>query len=208
VPDEFLYDPVTKSYGDPSKRPEINSSTIEFIAPPEYTLRPPPPAMYLYLLDVSRNAINTGYLAAFCETLAENLEKIPGDARAQIGFITYSNSIHFYNLSEALSQPRMLIYPDIDELQLPMPDSLMVNLQENREAVASFLQALPTYFADTYETDSALGAALTAAYQLLKPTGGRISVFQSCLPNVGVGALKPRGESIDKVSTIHSISGF
>jgi protein transport protein SEC24 len=39
LPDEFLFDPVTRSYGDPSKRPEINSSTIEFIAPPEYTVR-------------------------------------------------------------------------------------------------------------------------------------------------------------------------
>jgi protein transport protein SEC24 len=38
LPDEFLFDPVTRSYGDPSKRPEINSSTIEFIAPPEYTV--------------------------------------------------------------------------------------------------------------------------------------------------------------------------
>lgn len=38
VPEEFLFDPVTKTYGDPTKRPEINSSTIEFIAPPEYTV--------------------------------------------------------------------------------------------------------------------------------------------------------------------------
>ena len=38
VPDEFLFDPVTRTYGDPSKRPEINSATIEFIAPPEYTV--------------------------------------------------------------------------------------------------------------------------------------------------------------------------
>ncbi len=206
MPDEFLYDPVTKSYGDPSKRPEINSSTIEFIAPPEYTLRPPPPAIYLYLLDVSRNAVNTGYLASFCETLAENLDKIPGDARAQIGFLTFSSSIHFYTLSDALSQPRMLICPDIDELTLPMPDSLMVNLQENKESIVSFLQALPNYFVDTYETDSALGPALTAAYQLLKPTGGRISVFQSCLPNLGPGGLKPRSETVDNVKIIKQIA--
>ena len=156
--------------------------------------------MYLYLLDVSRNAVNTGYLATFCETLVENLDKIPGDARAQIGFITYSSSIHFYNLSDALTQPKMMICPDIDELTLPMPDSLMVNLTENKESILNFLQALPGYFTDTYETDSALGSALTAAYQLLKPTGGRISVFQSCLPNLGVGALKPRAESVDKDS--------
>ena len=201
MPEEFLFDPVTRSYGDPSKRPEINSSTIEFIAPSEYTLRPPPPAVYLYLLDVSHNAINTGYLQNFCETLIENLDKIPGDSRAQIGFITYSNSIHFYNLSDQLSQPKMMIYPDLEDLQLPMPDGLMVNLNENRESIHQFLQALPTYFRDTYETDSALGTALTAAYQLLKNTGGRISIMQTCLPNVGIGGLKQREENIDKDSS-------
>jgi protein transport protein SEC24 len=203
LPDEFLFDPVTRSYGDPSKRPEINSSTIEFIAPNEYTLRPPPSAMYLYLLDVSHNAINTGYLASFCETLLENLEKIPGDSRTQIGFITYSSSVHFYNLNitESLTQPRMLIYPDLEDLELPMPDSLMVNLQENKESIQQFLASLPNLFAETFETDSALGTALNSAFLLLKQTGGRISIMQTCLPNVGVGALKVRDESIDKDST-------
>jgi len=36
VPEEFQYDPVSKTYGDPTRRPEIKSSTIEFIAPSEY----------------------------------------------------------------------------------------------------------------------------------------------------------------------------
>ena len=37
VPEEFqYYDPVSKTYGDPTRRPEIKSSTIEFIAPSEY----------------------------------------------------------------------------------------------------------------------------------------------------------------------------
>ena len=162
--------------------------------------------MYLYLLDVSRNALNTGYLANFCETLAENLEKIPGDARAQVGFITYSSSIHFYNMSDALSQPRMMIYPDLDELILPMPDSLMVNLHENRESIANFLQSMPSLFNNTFETDSALGSALQAAYHLLKTTGGRISVFQTCLPNSGLGSLKPRSENVDKVFEFYLVN--
>lgn len=202
MPDEFLFDPVTRTYGDPSKRPEINSSTIEFIAPAEYTLRPPPPAMYLYLLDVSHNAIDTGYLSSFCETLLENLDKIPGDTRTQIGFITYASSIHFYSISDAYSQAKMMVYPDIigEDLVLPLPDQLMSNLSENKESVRTFLQQLPDMFATSYETDSALGTALNAAFQLLKPTGGRITVMQTCLPNVGAGALKVRDESIDKDS--------
>lgn len=36
VPDEFQYDPMSNSYGDPTRRPEIKNATIEFIAPAEY----------------------------------------------------------------------------------------------------------------------------------------------------------------------------
>ena len=36
VPEEFSYDPVSKTYGEPQRRPEIRASTIEFIAPSEY----------------------------------------------------------------------------------------------------------------------------------------------------------------------------
>lgn len=39
MPDEFAYDPVTKTYGEPQRRPEIKSSTIEFIAPSDYMVR-------------------------------------------------------------------------------------------------------------------------------------------------------------------------
>lgn len=36
VPEEFQFDPVSKSFGDPTRRPEVKTSTIEFIAPSEY----------------------------------------------------------------------------------------------------------------------------------------------------------------------------
>lgn len=36
VPGEFLIDPYTKTLGDPSRRPEILNSTIEYIASQDY----------------------------------------------------------------------------------------------------------------------------------------------------------------------------
>nr|XP_035969835.1 protein transport protein Sec24A-like [Halichoerus grypus] len=49
-------------------------------------------------------------------------------------------------------------------------------------------------FTKTLETQSALGPALQAAFKLMSPTGGRMSVFQTQLPTLGVGALRPREE--------------
>lgn len=37
-------------------------------------LRPPQPAVYLFVLDVSHNAVETGYLNVVCQTLLENLD--------------------------------------------------------------------------------------------------------------------------------------
>uniref|UniRef100_T1J206 Sec23/Sec24 trunk domain-containing protein n=1 Tax=Strigamia maritima TaxID=126957 RepID=T1J206_STRMM len=192
LPDEFLYDPVSKNYGDPNRRPEIKSATIEFIAPSEYMLRPPQPAVYLFVLDVSRVATDTGYLKVFCDILAEELDKIPGDTRTQIGFITYDSCIHFYNLSEGLSQPQMMVVSDVDEIFLPYPENLLVNLSESKELIQDLIQQLPLKFMESQNPDSAMGAALQAAFKLISPTGGRITVFQCSMPNFGPGSVKSR----------------
>lgn len=194
VPEEFMYNPLTRVYGEPHKRPEVQNATIEFMAPSEYMLRPPQPPVYLFVFDVSHNAIETGYLNSVCQSLLDNLDLLPGNTRTKIGFITFDSTIHFYSLQEGLSQPQMLIVSDIDDVFIPMPENLLVNLNESKELVQDLLKTLPQMFTKTLETQSALGPALQAAFKLMSPTGGRMSVFQTQLPTLGVGALKPREE--------------
>merc|ERR1719464_927065 len=192
LPEEFLYDPVSKSYGDPERRPECKSATIEFIAPSEYMLRPPQPAVYVFCLDVSRSAVETGYLKVFCDVLLEELEKLPGDSRTHIGFLTYDRVVHFYSLPDGATQPTQLTVCDIDDMFLPSPSDLLVNLNEARGLIHQLLEELPGMFKDTNETTSALGAALQAAYKMTSPTGGRVTVFQHTLPTIGPGAVSQR----------------
>ncbi|XP_037365460.1 protein transport protein Sec24B isoform X2 [Talpa occidentalis] len=201
VPEEFMYNPLTRSYGEPHKRPEVQNSTVEFIASSDYMLRPPQPAVYLFVLDVSHNAVEAGYLTILCQSLLENLDKLPGDSRTRIGFMTFDSTIHFYNLQEGLSQPQMLIVSDIDDVFLPTPDSLLVNLYESKELIRDLLNALPSMFTNTRETHSALGPALQAAFKLMSPTGGRVSVFQTQLPSLGAGLLQSREDPNQRSST-------
>uniref|UniRef100_A0A2K5PBA3 SEC24 homolog B, COPII coat complex component n=1 Tax=Cebus imitator TaxID=2715852 RepID=A0A2K5PBA3_CEBIM len=201
VPEEFMYNPLTRSYGEPHKRPEVQNSTVEFIASSDYMLRPPQPAVYLFVLDVSHNAVEAGYLTILCQSLLENLDKLPGDSRTRIGFMTFDSTIHFYNLQEGLSQPQMLIVSDIDDVFLPTPDSLLVNLYESKELIKDLLNALPNMFTNTRETHSALGPALQAAFKLMSPTGGRVSVFQTQLPSLGAGLLQSREDPNQRSST-------
>ncbi|XP_039293836.1 protein transport protein Sec24A isoform X2 [Nilaparvata lugens] len=192
LPDEFQFDPQTKTYGDPSRRPEIRNATIEFIAPSEYMVRPPQPAIYLFLLDVSRLGAECGYLQVVCQTLLQELDQLPGDARTSVGFIAYDSAVHFYSMADGLNRPHQMTVVDINDMFLPCPDNLIVNLSENIDLVRDLLTHLPTQYAESYDTESALGAALQAAYKLLAPTGGRVTVFQARLPSVGPGALASR----------------
>lgn len=77
-------------------------------------LRPPQPAVYLFLLDISRLAIESGYLHTVCEVLSSLLSSLPGDARTQIGFIAYNSTLHFFSLAEGLSQPHEMVVLDVD----------------------------------------------------------------------------------------------
>ena len=36
VPQEFLFDPITKTYGDPRRRPEVRFGTVEYAATSDY----------------------------------------------------------------------------------------------------------------------------------------------------------------------------
>ncbi|XP_055854481.1 protein transport protein Sec24A [Episyrphus balteatus] len=192
LPDDFQFDPATKTYGDVTRRPEVRASTIEFIAPSEYMLRPPQPAIYLFLFDVSIIAQQSGYLENACNVLSKHLTDMPGDARAQVGFIAYNSEVHFYSMAEGYNQPHEMTLIDIDDPFLPRPDNLLVNLKECKDLVKDLLVQLPERFAGTHDPGSALGAALQVAYKLMQASGGRITVFQTCLPNKGPGALEAR----------------
>jgi len=143
---------------------------VEFIAPSEYMLRPPQPAIFLFVLDVSFNAIETGYLHLVCKLLKENLEKMPGDLRTLIGFITFDSTVHFYSLKSKLSQPQMNIVSDLEDIFLPSPDDLLVNLNESKELVTQLLDSLPSMFNNSHNVYSATGAALQAALKLVVST--------------------------------------
>ena len=40
-----------------------------------------------------------------CEIIKNNLDKMPGDSRALIGFLTFNKSVNFYNLRVSMFIP-------------------------------------------------------------------------------------------------------
>ncbi|CAH1759678.1 6947_t:CDS:10 [Entrophospora sp. SA101] len=193
VPPQFDWDIQTNQQADRWKRAELNHAVVEFVAPTEYMVRPPQPPVYLFVIDVSFPAIQSGAVATAARTILESLDRIPNEEnRTKIGFITVDTSLHFYSLNSNASEPQMLVVSDLEDIFLPRPDDLLVNLKESRTVVEALLSRLGDTFKDTQIVNNALGSALLAAYKLISPIGGKIVVLQSSLPNINPGALKSR----------------
>ncbi|XP_010521258.1 PREDICTED: protein transport protein Sec24-like At4g32640 isoform X2 [Tarenaya hassleriana] len=160
---------------DADERPELCRGSVEFVATKEYMVRDPMPAAYFFLIDVSMNAVQTGATAAACNAIQQVISDLPEGPRTFVGIATFDSTIHFFNLKRALQQPLMLIVPDVEDVYTPLETDVVVPLSEESKT-----------------PDSAFGAAVKAAFLAMKSTGGKLMVFQSVLPSVGVGALSSR----------------
>ncbi|CAI8616566.1 unnamed protein product [Vicia faba] len=195
VPSEYYAQlDATGQRVDLNERPELTKGTVEFVAPTEYMVRPPMPPLYFFLIDVSVSAARSGMIAVVAQTIKSCLDELPGFSRTQIGFATFDSTIHFYNMKSCLTQPQMLVVSDLDDIFIPLPDDLLVNLSESRSVVESFLDSLPTMFQDNVNVESAFGPAIKAALMVMSQLGGKLLIFQNTLPSLGIGRLKLRGD--------------
>ncbi|KAG1368068.1 protein transport protein Sec24-like [Cocos nucifera] len=181
---------------DIDQRPELSKGSVEFVAPTEYMVRPPMPPLYFFLIDVSISAVRCGLFEIVAKTIKSCLDELPGFPRTQIGFLTFDSTLHFHNLKSSLTQPQMLVVADLDDIFLPLPDDLLVNLSDSRHVVDALLDILPSMFQDNANVESALGPALKAAFMVMSQLGGKLLVFQSTLPSLGVGRLRLRGDDL------------
>lgn len=192
--DYFAHLDATGRRIDTDQRPELTNGSVEFVAPTEYMVRPPMPPLYFFLIDVSVSAVRSGMLEVVAQTIKSCLDDLPGFPRTQIGFITFDSTIHFYNMKSTLTQPQMMVVSDVDDIFVPLPDDLLVNLSESRTVAESFLDSLPSMFQDTMNVESAFGPALKAAFMVMSQLGGKLLIFQNSLPSIGVGRLRLRGD--------------
>ena len=61
----------------------------------------------------------------------------------------------------------MMVVSDLDDIFIPLPDDLLVNLSESRPVVDAFLDSLPSMFQDNVNVESAFGPALKAAFMVM-----------------------------------------
>lgn len=106
---------------------ELQYASVEIVAPDEYCVRPPQFPAYIFVINVNKQLIESNILNNICNTIKqiindnENNNNFTKTQQTQIGFITYSDKIHYYSLKSNLSKPKMFVINDINDALIPIP---------------------------------------------------------------------------------------
>ncbi|CAB0034907.1 unnamed protein product [Trichogramma brassicae] len=201
---------------DRHERPELVLGTFEYVALKEYcrnNVLPKPPAL-IFVIDVSYNNVKSGFVNLLCSQMKNILRNLPVDvgqtkSNMKVGFITYNNSIHFYNCKANLAQPQMLFVGDIEDIFMPLLEGFLCDIEESESTIDALMAQIPIMFGETRETETVLGPAIQAGLEALKASecAGKLLVFHSSLPTrEAPGRLKNRDErnliGTDKEKTV------
>lgn len=197
-------------------RPELSLGSYEFLATVDYCKNnkfPIPPA-FIFMIDVSYNAVKSGLVRLICEELKSLLDYLPREGNMEesairVGFVTYNKVLHFYNVKNSLAQPQMMVVSDVADMFVPLLDGFLVNVNESRTVITSLLDQIPEMFADTRETETVFAPVIQAGLEALKAAecAGKLFIFHTSLPIAEApGKLKNRDDrklvNTDKEKTL------
>ena len=124
--------------------------------------------VYVFIIDVSHAAIQSGMVANATRTILESLDRTPNeDSRTKVVFITFNVSLYFFSLPIGTFDSSILLVSDLDEVFLPKSTDLLVNLTESRPATENLLGRLTEMFQENHNAGRALGPALQAAFKIM-----------------------------------------
>ncbi|XP_063163698.1 protein transport protein Sec24C isoform X2 [Candoia aspera] len=197
-------------------RPELSLGSYEYLATVDYCKNnkyPSPPA-FIFMIDVSYNAVRSGLVRLICEELKTLLDYLPREGTMEesairVGFVTYNKVLHFYNVKSSLAQPQMMVVSDIADMFVPLLDGFLVKVNESRTVFTSLLDQIPEMFADTRETETVFAPVIQAGMEALKAAecAGKLFIFHTSLPIAEApGKLKNRDDkklmNTDKEKTL------
>lgn len=198
VPDDYFMNlDMSGRRMDADQRPELSKGVFDIVATKEYCNKPPAPTAYVFAIDVTWGAQQSGMLYQIISTIKDLLYNpstptLPKGTK--IGLVTFDRSVHFYNLNSTLEQAQMMLVPDINEIFIPLKEGFLVDPIESKHVIEQLLNILPQMFINNRITEPAVGAAIQSIQSALADRGGRLSLFLTLLPNFGPGQLRPRDE--------------
>ena len=174
----------------------------------------------VFVIDVSYNNVKSGLVHLLCAEMKRIVRNLPIDqghsrSNMKVGFITYNNTVHFYNIKSTLAQPQMMVVGDVHEMFMPLLDGFLVDPVESEALIDFLMDQIPKMFGDTRETETILLPAIQAGLEALKASdcAGKLLIFHSSLPIAEApGQLKNRDDrkllATEKEKTVLSKQKF
>jgi protein transport protein SEC24 len=170
-------------------------------------------ATHAFVIDASASAVATGATAAACQCVEQALESLRGadcgggregeGGGARCAVLAFDGAaVQFFHVAPGQQQPAMLVMPDIGQPYSPLAaPSQLAPVQAAKAELRDLLQALPAMAQEAASQGagtaaSALScgaAAIEAAVELLKPTGGKVHAFLAGPPTSGARAMRLGG---------------
>ncbi|GIQ85826.1 hypothetical protein KIPB_007562, partial [Kipferlia bialata] len=200
---------------DTQQRPELCHQAYEIEPPAEYMSRPPMPQTVLFLMDVSPQAQASGLLNASVKAVKAALAKLATYPRVLVSLICFDTSVHFFRLP-ANGLPERISVPSIDDVFVPYPRDLVVNIQHGKAKIETILNDVHSLFSPQHPpgppmskttrtqsgSDVCFGAACLAACKALNNLGGRVMYFLSSMPSAGPGSVHGQATAREQAAGI------
>lgn len=206
------YSPISPANGlrmDADTRYELRYGSVEYtVGSKDYQVRPPQPASYVYAVDVSTSAIQSGVASSAIMSIRSALSAglLPGAQQgARVAVFTFDAALHFYDARGADDGRSVSVHvvPDVNDPFVPLGgNGFLQTIDEAVSAVDAIIEmhGLDNASAmrrqqqqDLPSAGCALGSALQAILIALGDSGGKAFVVSAGLPTVGMGRLERRG---------------
>lgn len=201
---------------DVDSRPELRLGSVDYIVgSPDYYIRTPKPAKYIFAVDVSAGAVQSGLASAALQSIKSCITAglVPGcnnqGGDARIAIITFDKALHFFDGRESSTdadddgkQVRMHLVPDVMDPFVPIGgNALFLSANEAAAAVDTAMEMhhlIPSSNASPETVEPApaecvLGSALHAIKEAFMDYGGKAFVVCGSIPTYGVNRLERRG---------------
>ena len=201
---------------DINSKTELCCGSYEFKTNKSYWKKnkKPTQAFFIFLLETSLSAIDSGFLSACVESLKDaiNNDIFYNGEKANISIITYNTNVDFYSYGEKFNQPQMLSISDEPTFLPTSKINLVLNVDEDKEKILQIFDLIQNNFnknninnivQNNCKDSDKIFAALNGAYLLGKNLGAKIIIFSSS--NI-LGDLPKMVGGLDKNATKEQIA--
>ena len=174
---------------DIDTKPELCGGSYEFEVNKSYYKKNKKPtrALFMFLIETSLSAINSGFLEASIEGIkyAINNNIFYNGNDVNISIITYDTNVSFYSYGEKFTQPQVLTVTDEPTFLPTSKINLILNI-EDKDKILQILDLIQTTFnknnlllKNHVKDSEKFFSALNGAYLLGKNLGGKILIFSA-----------------------------